>query len=142
MTGRWPGIAALCCLLAFGSSACEKGPAWVLWQRSSGGRAPPGEEGWVVIEGYRELAECRREAAAQALLRRQVQVKLAGEFAARSPEANDTPEHARASAEREVDAGITVSGGYFAMRTLSGTPMVFDHICLPGSVDPRGPTGK
>src|SRR5262252_7900696 len=51
MTGRWPGIAALCCLLAVGSSACEKGPAWVLWQRSSGGLAPPGEERWVVMEG-------------------------------------------------------------------------------------------
>ena len=96
----------------------------------------------MVIEGYRELAECRRAAAAQAQLRRQVQLKIAGEFAARSPAADDTPEHARASAEREVDSGITVSGGYFAMRTLSGPPMVFDHLCVPGSVDPRGWKGK
>lgn len=42
-------------------------------------------------------------------------------------------------ARQQVDSAITVNGGYIAMQTMSGVPMVFDYVCLPDTVDPRGP---
>jgi hypothetical protein len=142
MTRRSPCIlvSALCCLLAVATSGCEKGPAWVLWQHASAGLYPSGE--WAVLEGYRGLTECRQAAAAQAQRRRQAQLKQWGDFAAKNPKPGETPEQARANSERELNSDITVEGGYFEMKTQGGTPMVFDHVCLPDTVDPRGPKGK
>ena len=149
MTARSPRImiATLCCLLAVAASACGKGPAWVLWVHMTGGLHPSGE--WEVLEGYKELSECRGAAAANAQGKREAVLQAYGDagdpFDPKHPDVtyDHLPlEQRRAIARQQVDSNITVSGGYFEMKTMSGVPMVFDYVCLPDTVDPRGPKGK
>lgn len=134
------GVLILALVLAAPSLTAAEG-AWVLWVNASGGLHPPPPGDWHVLEGYGQLEECRKAAAANAQgKRRQILEAWAGLSAI--PQPGKTPEQTRAeNAEivREVDSHITVSGGHFEQDTMSGTPMVFDYVCLPGTVDPRGP---
>ena len=112
----------------------------MLWQYASGGLNPAGE--WHVLDGYSELSEYRQAAAAQAQARKQKQLKITGDWAAATSRDGETSDQARAEGERVADAAITVNEGYFQMKTQGGMSMVFDHKCLPDTVDPRGPKGK
>jgi hypothetical protein len=110
-------LAGLCCLLALATSACDKGPAWVLWVRMTGGLHPKGE--WEVLEGYKELSECRGAAVANAQGRREVVLKAYGDLADPfDPTHPDVTydhlpqEQRRAIARQQVDSVITVNGGY------------------------------
>ena len=138
-------LAALC-LLALATSA-SAGGAWVLWVHMTGGLHPRGE--WEVLEGYQEISECRGAAGANAQGKREELLKVWGDaadpFDPSHPEVtydHVSQQQRRAIARRQVDSAITVSGGYIEMKTLSGVSMVFDYVCLPDTVDPRGPKGK
>jgi len=148
MTRRWPCVVvATFCLLAVTTSACNKEPAWVLWVEMTSNVIQGSK--WEVLEGYKELSECTGAAAANAQGKREQLLKMWGDpadpFDPKHPEVtyDHLPqEQRRAIARQQVDSAITVNGGHFRMETMSGVPLGFDYVCLPDTVDPRGPKGK
>jgi hypothetical protein len=114
----------LLCLLTVGVSAHAE-CAWVLWHASSTAVAPtPGatedRNEWAPERGFPEAARCER--ARQDLI----------------AAALNAPEGVRAVRTQNgngVNRSTTLSSGPMVARVL-------EWLCLPDTVDPRGPRGK
>ena len=131
------------------TTAAAADRAWVLWVYITDSRAFSTGE-WRVVEEYDHLADCRNAATANAQGKREAYLGIRGDAAFNVVKGGTpwdpkrpslTPDQARAEARRDTDSLITVRDGYFEMRIKSGRPLVFDHVCLPNTVDPRGPDG-
>jgi hypothetical protein len=106
------------------------------------------------MEGYQDAEACQAQAIRLAAAKRQQLVQIWSESDAKmrenqlrelkatgrpDPTPGETPEQVRADSARKLQSSITVNGNRVQMQTVNGQNAVFAFICLPHTVDPRGP---
>jgi hypothetical protein len=111
----WIMLASLCALLGVATSA-EAAQAWVLWERQLVPGANLADE-WVIRAAWPEWSDCKKEE----------EKSILDQLATK-------PTEAGAKVNRFGNS-VTAQVG---MRVLWS----FKFVCLPDTVDPRGPKGK
>ena len=116
MTTRWPCIllAIFSCLLALAASAHAE-CAWLLWLNHTGVVAGEGLDMWIPLNASTNNPDCQQVLAS-------------------TPQAN-------ARAANPSDA-VTLRGSNMIDIVSAAGPHTLLYVCLPDTVDPRGPKGK
>ena len=121
---RANGLTALALSLLTSAATAHAECAWVLWEGIWTERETAHDQSWSVIAGWPSFGDC------QPVLSRAVADRAQRWRSARLPSgATDT--------SREVRA----EGNQVSVMSKSGM-LNYTYVCLPDTVDPRGPKGK
>jgi len=128
MTRRWPWliVTVLCCVLTLTTSALAE-CAWVLWYKQTGMRLPDvvgDPPSWEVVQAKASRAECLRGLTAE--------VAREERATNRNREISVTEDMVSENLFRVADDGHRE---LVVMR-------IRRYVCLPDTVDPRGPKEK
>jgi hypothetical protein len=147
MTSRWPCtvLAPICCVLAVAPSASAE-CAWVLWWEEAkssssyrtadakllGGKLEETKsQSWNILGSYPTNAACESQQAWKIgdLLKQWRKEKAEAKFG----------EH---TVTHEAGTNIISQRSYFVAEYTSSYSTSIRYLCLPDTVDPRGPKGK
>lgn len=127
MTRLWPciAVAVVCSLLVFTTSAHAE-CAWVLWQELTISSKGSMGSSWELIEAMQSRDACVPRAAAQTKARADY-MKVSN---------SDAP---RPDPDQIVEI---IADSVRVTMARAGQFWVYRFVCLPDTIDPRGPKGK